>query len=801
MTKESQTNDDYLSFVDQESQFAFHHNENDDDLVVSEADQVEAEPSDSENVDASAELDGSEDAVTASASVEIQAEPGVDEPPRRVPTFHMVAYTGGAMVPCAWSCPVVIELSGIKQLNKLTPIRFNHDSWTGVGHATKVYVRDGALQADGVISRDNEYARDVVSAAKNGFPWQVSVGGRAIKKTFCEEGASVVANGKRFKGPITYVEEFELCEISFCDLGADSKTSASVAASHLNTLDARSLAGFHNVVASNASGEVEIGSILEPKGKETMSKEEKLDVAAEEHLETIVAQANEGQEERVEASADTSLEADAAPEPVAELEATANEGAEPVVEPAPAPDPDPEPVAAFQPAPDIVSREEYRKEIIANTNRKDAIMSVDATGFEDLRAQAIEEGWSFKDFNVALKAARHDQALASPKDLPRGAKSMNNQISDVAIEASIVTDVLGDQVAQRYYDERTLNDADSARRKLRCFRDVFSYATQSPFYREDLRDMNQIQAAFTTSALEKIFRNVVNKALLAGYETVTDDWRKFCSVSRANDFKPVYNYRVGGDFTYKEISNNANEISNATFSEEEYTNSVKSYALMYTITRQMLYNDDLNALSEYPKRLGQGAAETLNDEIYRVLLANATCSDGNAFYSTAHNNYRVATSQKPTALALDTLAEATEMFETQETPDGRPIAQDAKYLFVPTALKTIAWRLLNSIALNETTQTNLPAGAANPFYGKYEIVSSPYLQSKRYANANAANWYLFGDPNRISAIDVVFLNGVERPTIEQGNVAFDQLGIAYRGVFDFGVKQMDWRGTVLFAAE
>ena len=378
---------------------------------------------------------------------------------------------------------------------------------------------------------------------------------------------------------------------------------------------------------------------------------------------------------------------------------------------------------------------------------------------------------------------------------------MNNQISDVAIEASIVTDVLGSSVAQRYYDERALNEADSIRRKLRCFRDVFAYATQAPFYRDDLRDMNQIQAAFTTSALEKIFRNVVNKALLAGYETVTDDWRKFCTVSRANDFKPVYNYRVGGDFTYKEISNNANEISNATFSEEEYTNSVKSYALMYTITRQMLYNDDLNALSEYPKRLGQGAAETLNDEIYRVLLANATCSDGNAFYSTAHGNYRVATSQKPTALSLDTLAEATEMFETQETSDGRPIAQDARYLFVPTALKTIAWRLLNSIALNETTGVNLPAGAANPFYGKYEIVSSPYLQSKRYPNSNPANWYLFGDPNRISAIDVVFLNGVEKPTIEQGNVAFDQLGIAYRGVFDFGVKQMDWRGTVLFAAE
>ena len=745
--------DNYMSFIDDGSQFAFQ----------------EAKPlTDETQIEADANNDVPNVEIT-SVDDSVQSELGSEQAPseQKIPTFHMVAYTGGAMVPCSWSYPVVIELDGIKQLNKLTPIRFNHDSWTGVGHATKVYVRDGALQAEGVISRDNEYARDVVSAAKNGFPWQVSVGGRAIKKTFCEEGTSVVANGKKFKGPITYVSEFELCEISFCDLGADSKTSASVAASHIM-------------------------------GNEIMNKDETFDVAAnEEKLETIVAQADSTTDDVVNAVAQESAEPDAelAPDPDPEPEGA--------FEPIPEPIEEPTEAKASAPTPEIVdfSQSEYRKNLIANANRKDAIMSVDATGFEDLRAQAIEEGWSFKDFNVALKAARHDKALASPKDLPKGAKPMNNQISDVAIEASIVTDVLGSSVAQRYYDERALNDADAIHRKLRCFRDVFAYATQSPFYKEDLRDMNQIQAAFTTSALEKIFRNVVNKALLTGYETVNDDWRKFCSISRANDFKPVYNYRIGGDFTYKEISNNANEISNATFSEEEYTNSVKSYALMYTITRQMLYNDDLNALSEYPRRLGQGAAETLNDEIYRVLLANSPCSDGNPFYSNAHKNYRVATSEKPTALALDTLAEASEMFETQETPDGRPIAQDARYLFVPTALKTTAWRLLNSIALNETTATNMPAGAANPFYGKYEIVSSPYLQSSRYTNANSANWYLFGDPNRISAIDVIFLNGVERPTIEQGSVAFDQLGIAYRGVFDFGVKQMDWRGSVLFAAE
>lgn len=710
--------DEYLSFIDDGAQAFFCREE---PLVES--------------------TETSQETVEATAAV-ITAEENIE--PKRLPTFHLNAYTGAAMVPCSWSEPVVIELSGIKPLNKLVPIRFNHCNWSGVGHATKVYVKDGVLQADGVVSRENDYAKEVVESAKNGFPWQVSVGGRALKRVYVEEGSSVVANGKKFRGPITYVPEFELCEISFCDLGADSKTSASV-------------------VASNDLGD-------------TMKK--KVDALASEEV----------KEEITATPAEEVAQPAVEPQPEAEKEVAQKEA--PVKEEAP---------VKATPSAYIAELNAAR---IKNENRISAIQSVEAEGFEELRAQAIEEGWSFSDFNVALKAARHDRNLVEARDLPKGQIMAKPTVaSDAAIEASIVTSILGERVAERNYDENTLNEADGLQRKLRCFRDVFAYATQSPFYRDDLSDMSQIQAAFTTSGLEKIFRNVVNKSLLAGYETVTDDWRKFCSVSRATDFKPVYNYRIGGDFTYKEITNNANEISNATFSEEEYTNSVKSYALLYTITRKMLYNDDLNALADYPRRLGQGAAETLNDEIYKTLLANATCADGNNFYSLAHKNYRVATSENPTALSIDTLGQATELFETQETAEGRPIAQDAKYLFVPTALKAVAQRIINSITVVETTSANAPAGAANPFYGKYEIISSPFLQSSRYPNASNASWYLFGDPARISAIDVVFLNGVERPTIEQGQVAFDQLGIAYRGVFDFGVKPMDWRGSVLFAKE
>lgn len=665
------------------------------------------------------------------------------------------------MVPSNWYEPVVIDLGGIKALNKITPIRMNHDANKGVGHATKIYVKDGSLQADGVFSRDTEWTRDIVGSARNGFPWQVSVGGRPLKSTFVDDGASLKVNGKTIKGPFTFISEFELCEISFCDLGADSKTSAVVA-------------------TRNQEGESVMSEMLENKQLEEPVVETVDEVVeAEAQIETPVEAADskppflkEKEEKEAEEEED-------------EKDAEAKSKAKAKKAPA-------KTQAAAPPVQLAASAEEIRR----NADRIAAINSLEASGFEELKAQAIEEGWSAVKYAQALRAARADANIL--ESVPKGITAMkdaNNQ----SLEASIVMEILGESEAEKHYDADTLNRASDRRRKVACFRDVFAEALGTHVYKHEFQDGEFIKAAFSTSSLDRIFRNVMNKSMKAGYNLVADSWRKICSISHTSDFKPVYTYQVGGDFMYKELAKHSNDIEHATFNEAEYTNELRTWARMFTLTYRQMIDDDLNALQVFPKRLGQGAAETLNFEVFNTLMQNKEIYNPetkatNRFFCDEHKNYVKGTVAAPTELSIDSLTTASTLIETQQDRDKHVIINTGKFLLVPPALKMKALTLMNSTILNQTSET--PVGTYNPFAGQFEVVSVPYLSSPNYANASAQNWYLFGDPNYISCIDVTFLNGQEAPTIEQQDAAFNTLGIQYRGVFHFGVSLQDWRGAV-----
>lgn len=153
---------------------------------------------------------------------------------KSIPEFSMQAYTGGLMELEGFDLPVVINLNGMIVENQQIPIRFQHDANKGVGHTTSISVKDGSLIANGLISRDTSWARDVVKSGSRGFPWQASVGARAREIVYVGENEKAKVNGSEFDGPIYCVEISVLKEISFVDIGADSNTSATVKASMEN---------------------------------------------------------------------------------------------------------------------------------------------------------------------------------------------------------------------------------------------------------------------------------------------------------------------------------------------------------------------------------------------------------------------------------------------------------------------------------------------------------------------------------------------------------------------------------------
>jgi hypothetical protein len=150
-------------------------------------------------------------------TIEAGADAGADGT-SKLPRFSMVAYTGGPMRIAGWRYPVVVDLAGLSIPSQSRPIRFGHD------------MASGRLVAAGIVSRDTAAAKEIVASARNGFPWQASLGAAVEQFEFVKEDQSVQVNGREFKGPVNVVRKAALGEISFVDLGADGNTTASVAA-------------------------------------------------------------------------------------------------------------------------------------------------------------------------------------------------------------------------------------------------------------------------------------------------------------------------------------------------------------------------------------------------------------------------------------------------------------------------------------------------------------------------------------------------------------------------------------------
>tara|TARA_R110002111_G_scaffold262504_1_gene338982 strand:+ start:170805 stop:172760 length:1956 start_codon:yes stop_codon:yes gene_type:complete len=142
--------------------------------------------------------------------------------------FTMNAYTGGHMRLTGFRLPVVVDLAGLHIPKQNQPVLKDHDQNQIVGHSTQIEKINGELHVAGLVSGAGEAAKEVKTAAKNGFPWQASIGAGVKRLESVREGESVSVNGQTFQGPIYIARESELREVSFVALGADSKTSAYV---------------------------------------------------------------------------------------------------------------------------------------------------------------------------------------------------------------------------------------------------------------------------------------------------------------------------------------------------------------------------------------------------------------------------------------------------------------------------------------------------------------------------------------------------------------------------------------------
>lgn len=137
---------------------------------------------------------------------------------------------GGGKINVGWGESMVVDLAGMTIPDQI-PLLANHDNRTAfrVGMIS-AQVEDNQLKISGEIIADTEEAQNIVSQAKAGAEWQLSIGADVLKCEFIKENQVATINGQSHQGPFYHVLESSLREVSVVAVGADATTSMSIAA-------------------------------------------------------------------------------------------------------------------------------------------------------------------------------------------------------------------------------------------------------------------------------------------------------------------------------------------------------------------------------------------------------------------------------------------------------------------------------------------------------------------------------------------------------------------------------------------
>lgn len=282
----------------------------------------------------------------------------------------------------------------------------------------------------------------------------------------------------------------------------------------------------------------------------------------------------------------------------------------------------------------------------------------------------------------------------------------------------------------------------------------------------------------TSSDFGSILMDVAHNSMLKGWDESSETFPQWTKKGTLTDFKAAHRSGLDGFASLRQVREGA-EYKYVTTSDRSEQIALATYGELFSITRQAIINDDLNALSNIPMAMGAAARRTIGDLVYAVLTANVKMSDKNPLFSAEHKNLITH------ALDISGLSTARKAMRLQQNPSNSVLNIPPKFLLVPVELEDRAEQLLRSTSLPDA----LNSGVANPYNNALTLLTEARLDA-----SDAAAWYMLAAQG-MDTIEVAYLDGVDAPYLEQQQ-GFSVDGVTYKVRIDAGVAPLDWRGLV-----
>ncbi|WP_407529428.1 ClpP-like prohead protease/major capsid protein fusion protein [Methylobacterium oryzisoli] len=281
----------------------------------------------------------------------------------------------------------------------------------------------------------------------------------------------------------------------------------------------------------------------------------------------------------------------------------------------------------------------------------------------------------------------------------------------------------------------------------------------------------------STSDFPQILQNVAYRSVLRGYQEVEETFPLWTGRGTASDFRPISRVDMGLFPALTKVEEGA-EYTYATMGDTGTVVQVATYGKMFAITRQAIINDDLQFISDTPRKMGRAAKRTIGNLVYGILNGNPTMQDGVALFNAAHGNLATVVGQ-PT---IATLAAGMTAMQVQTDMSGIGTGGGIlpKFILTPPSL----W-LPTQTALYSQNYPGDAGQIRNPIQGMFTAISDSRL--------TGTSWYMAADPQQTDTIEVTYLDGVEEPFLDQKD-GWSVDGVEMKVRMDAGVKALHWRG-------
>lgn len=294
--------------------------------------------------------------------------------------------------------------------------------------------------------------------------------------------------------------------------------------------------------------------------------------------------------------------------------------------------------------------------------------------------------------------------------------------------------------------------------------------------------MRMVAAAFTHSGSDfpLLLANIAEKSMMKGYEEAEETFQIWTSVGTLSDFKVGKRVDITSMPSLEIVAEGA-EYSYATVGERGEQVQLATYGKMFSITRQAIINDDLDAFSKIPKLFGRAAIRTVGDLVYAILTSNPNMADGVALFHADHANL-IGSGTAISTASVDAIATLMALQK-----EGKAVLNiEPKYLLVPRTIKGTANVVRNSeYEVGASTRNNT---TPNSVRETFEVVADARLDA-----VSTTAWYAAADQNRTDTIEVQYLDGNKTPVLEE-QTGWNVDGITYKVRIDAAAKALGYRG-------